>query len=146
MRDEMRHARDAARKRAAGRNKVRTVAMKRKEEYLGARVPKELRSRVVDRAEELGVPVSMLIRDVLMAAFGEPCAGMTSGPQTAFSVANAIAPEFASVLGWEAMRLNRPVQCSRCGIALSAGSSVTVGVYDSGGPHVVLCQSCKEVV
>ena len=51
------------------RDKARATAMKRKEEYLGARVPRELRSKVIARAAELGIPVSILIRNILEQAF-----------------------------------------------------------------------------
>src|SRR3990172_12224513 len=57
--------------RQAGRMRERAVAqaMKRKEEYLGARVPRELKDRVLERAQELGIPASILIRQVLEEAF-----------------------------------------------------------------------------
>lgn len=145
MRDETIHARDAARKRAASRNKARTVAMRRKEEYLGARVPKELRSRVVRRAEELGVPVSILIRDILMAAFRTPQASASPPPSESWAE-RPVESDFSSVLGWEDMRLNKSVQCSRCGVPLSAGSSVTAGVDEVGRRHIILCNACKEAV
>ena len=54
MRDNaMRHARNIG-------NKARANAMKRKEEYLGARVPKELRDKVIAQADRLEIPVSIL--------------------------------------------------------------------------------------
>lgn len=146
MPSENYRARDSARKRATGRHKARAIAMKRKEEYLGARVPTELRNKVIRRADELGVPVSMLIRDVLMAAFGESHAGMTLSHGKITGAGSAMEPGFASVLGWENMRLNRSAVCARCGIELAAGSSVTVGISDAGGRHIVLCASCKEAV
>jgi len=80
----------------ARRNKAVSMAMKRKEEYLGARVPKELRDRVIQCAKEMGIPVSILIRNTLEDAFGEGSSGrgiLSSGKKTS-------AEEFSSVLGW----------------------------------------------
>ncbi|HKI81175.1 MAG TPA: hypothetical protein VKA04_05970, partial [Pseudodesulfovibrio sp.] len=58
----------AARRGKTYRDKATSNAMQRKEEYLGARVPKELRDQVVQRASELGMPVSILIREILEEA------------------------------------------------------------------------------
>ena len=72
------------------RDQALSVAMKRKEEFLGARVPKELRDKVTARANEQGIPVSILIRNILEDAFknhpnlaysargGEPLQGMVA--------------------------------------------------------------------
>lgn len=54
------------------RDNALSVAMKRKEEFLGARVPKELRNKVTARANEQGIPVSILIRNILEEAFKSP--------------------------------------------------------------------------
>src|SRR3569623_1984684 len=54
---------------ATARDKALSLAMKRKEEYLGARVPRWLKDKVMERAREVGVPVSILLRNVLEEAF-----------------------------------------------------------------------------
>ena len=56
MIDVNRRMRDVVRKQANAGQRAHSIAMKRKEEYLGARVPKELREKVLRRAEELGIP------------------------------------------------------------------------------------------
>ncbi len=130
----------------AMRDKAMSVAMKRKEEFLGARVPKVLRDRVIQRASELGVPVSILIRTILEEAFVEGhAAGRNAAVSNLQSVANT-APQparFPSVLGWEEIKLNRQMDCSGCGLRLAPGMLVTLGLGLSGEGHVILCDQCK---
>ena len=130
------------------RDKARASAMKRKEEYLGARVPKELRAKVIAKASELGIPVSILIRNILEQAFsGE---GGYIKPATA-QAETAAAPggqkmtqTFPAVIGWEQITLNRDMQCSSCGVTLSTGSVVTLGLAAPGEDHVILCGKCNK--
>ena len=63
---------DTVNRAQAMRDKALSVAMKRKEEFLGVRVPKDLRDKVTDRANNLGIPVSILIRNILEEAFNGP--------------------------------------------------------------------------
>src|SRR3569832_2340392 len=53
------------------RDQAMAMAMKRKEEYLGARVPRWLKDKVIERARDTGVPVSILIRNILEEVFRE---------------------------------------------------------------------------
>ncbi|MBI3773682.1 MAG: hypothetical protein HY272_13415 [Gammaproteobacteria bacterium] len=122
------------------RERALSMAMKRKEEYLGARVPRELRDRVLQRSKDLGIPVSILIRNILEEAFKEAEAAMTSGQTVAESGGRD--DRFAAVLGWEKMVLNRNVVCSGCSISLHAGQSVTLGL--GAGELIVLCDKCKS--
>ncbi len=131
----------------AMRDKAMSVAMKRKEEFLGARVPKTLRDRVIQRASDLGVPVSILIRKILEEAFSEGQAAghnfVVPNPQAAV---NAVSqpPRFPSVLGWEEIKLNRQMDCSGCGRRLAPGMLVTFGLGVSGEGHIILCDQCKD--
>ena len=119
------------------RDRAVSIAMKRKEEYLGARVPKELRDRVIRRAKELGIPVSILLRNILEDAFKhEPVEVRPAAPLS------GVASRFSSVLGWESIKLNRPIDCSGCGVPLTPGDDVTLGL--GAGEPVVLCDACKD--
>jgi len=166
MYEEAKRMRDQAVRRAArARDRAVSLAMKRKEEYLGARVPRELKEKVARRAKELGIPISILIRNVLESAFGDGAGGavggMGAGGMTASSPAtvagaaplSTAAPvgggdggRFPSVLGWEEIRLNRAVSCAGCGKRLEAGEQATLGIGLPGEGHVILCPSCKETV
>lgn len=134
--------RDAA---LARRDKAVTMAMKRKEEYLGARVPKELRDRVICRAAEMGVPVSILIRKILEDAFGAGGGGdVVDEVREVADVQGPSAGRFDSVLGWERIVLNRAVPCSDCGVQLAAGKNVTLGL--GAAQPVILCDRCKSAI
>ena len=126
------------------RERARATAMKRKEEYLGARVPKELREKVIDRANELGIPVSILIRNVLEEAFSTPAAEM-AGMQSAARDSKPVVDsnDYPDVIGWERIILNRPMTCTGCAQQIDAGSQVTLGLTSPGGDHVILCRDCK---
>ena len=133
------------------RERAVATAMKRKEEYLGARVPKELRDRVIHKADALGMPVSILIRNILEEAirsWGEAtpatAAAVTGGGSVYADLARAPV-RFPNVLGWEEIRLNKSVNCAICGIRLEPGTSVTLGLAGPGEEHVVLCQRCMQV-
>lgn len=123
------------------RDQAVATAMRRKEEYLGARVPRELRDRVIERARELGIPVSILIRNVLEEAFRDPARVPGGVMMPSSQVSPASADRFAHVLGWERIVLNRPVRCAGCGRQLETGMEVTLGL--GGGEHVILCPACK---
>ena len=126
------------------RDKARATAMKRKEEYLGARVPGELRAKVIDRANELGIPVSILIRNILEEAFSVPATGSAAEQ----SVVRGSRPaeninDYPNVIGWEQITLNRPMTCTGCARLIEAGARVTLGLTSPGEDHVILCSSCK---
>lgn len=142
----------AARRGKTYRDKAASKAMQRKEQYLGARVPKDLRDQVVQRASELGMPVSILIREILEEAVSpsrarEDRAGQAgrSGPTPGDSAPAAGTTRFPNVLGWEQILLNRSVDCAGCGVRLNPGVSITLGLAGPGEEHVVLCQRCKHV-
>ncbi len=131
------------------RNKAMAAAKKRKEEFLGARVPKELRDRVIEEAKEQGISVSILIRKILEEAFSDQVS-VSKRYQHGAAQHNSVSSErnmgpeaFPSVLGWEEIKLNRQVACSGCGRTLQPGGQVTVGLSATGGSPVVLCNGCK---
>ena len=120
------------------RDRAFATAMKRKEEYLGARVPKELRDRVIAKAKEQGIPVSILIRNILEDAFKDQPA---AAPEVETPV--SITPDRSlldSVLAWDSISLNKSINCSKCGKLLSAGDDALMGLGSSS--LVVICKSC----
>lgn len=127
----------------ARRDKAVSMAMKRKEEYLGARVPKELRDRVVEKAKKLGIPVSILIRNILEEAFKE--GSLDEGVLISSVSENdkkKISESFSSVIGWESIQLNKTVECSGCGLVLKKGAKANIGLGSQ--QPVVICCACKE--
>jgi len=125
------------------RDKARERAMKRKEEYLGARVPRELKEAVITQANKLGIPVSILIRNILEEAFN---LGEENGNKDRVSDSDTLTrngQQFPGVIGWEDIVLNRTMKCSACGISIERGSTVMLGLSSPGEDHVILCRKCK---
>ena len=126
---------DTVRRARAARDRALRTAMRRKEEYLGARVPRGLKERVIARAAEEGIPVSLLIRQVLEAAFPESDAPATPPAQ---------APA-GPVLAWQAVELAAPGVCARCGEGQPAGARMWHGLGVEPSPYLV-CDGCKEAL
>ena len=142
----------AARSRQGARMRAKALntAMNRKEEYLGARVPKELKDKVIQRAAGLGIPVSILIRKVLEGAFSSEDsdvrwveASQHAKPVAAKAEKN-MAIQYPNVLGWERIRLNRQKACEACGKKVEPGMHATLGLSLQGDEHIVLCDICSE--
>lgn len=155
MEDFGKQMREAAQKHGESmRDQARVFAQKRKEEYLGARVPKELKERVIARAETMGIPVSNLIRNILEEAFrgAEPIparphvADVQRGtPSQVHSQQSSpqLPTEYPSVIGWEQLTLNKEMVCTGCGATMRQASTVTLGLAMPGEAHVILCGQCK---
>ena len=141
---------DATRHASNEREKARAKAMRRKEEYLGARVPKALREKVIAQADKLEIPVSILIRNILEEAFMSTKleGNVKSGQDNEQRIVSAGVQnnnEYPTVIGWEVMTLNRLMTCSGCGKDLKPGSAVTLGLAGPGENHVILCSRCKQL-
>lgn len=132
------------------RGRAMAMAMKRKEDYLGARVPRWLKDKVMARAQDTGVPVSILIRNILEEAFREDRdRTQLRFPPRADTKADAHltgATRFPAVIGWEQIKLNRTMVCSGCGKRMNAGDRVSLGVVGPGEEHVILCGLCEESI
>jgi len=124
------------------RGKAQERALKRKEEYLGARVPRELKEKVIAHANRMGIPVSILIRNVLEEAFsGTEVPVSAAGTESRKDIRSE--QRFPAVIGWEEITLNQTMRCSACEAELDAGMVVTLGLPIPGEDHVILCAKCK---
>ncbi len=126
---------DTIRRVHAARERAMRAAMRRKEEYLGARVPRALKERVIARAAEEGIPVSLLIRQVLEDAF----------PESGASVAPPADAPVGPVLAWQAVELAAKGECVRCGTGHPAGTQMWYGLGGEPSPYLV-CDGCKEAL
>ncbi|MFQ5468748.1 MAG: hypothetical protein ACE5EH_00430 [Gammaproteobacteria bacterium] len=146
MQNSAKQAREAGMKHARSMGqRARASALKRKEEYLGARVPKELRNKVIARADQLGIPVSILIRQVLEKEFYQSAASandiVTESTETGQKQDEAV--RFPGVIGWEDITLNKSMTCTGCQCQIKPGTVVTLGLAGPGEDHVILCSQCK---
>ncbi|HEY3807626.1 MAG TPA: hypothetical protein VGL61_33725 [Kofleriaceae bacterium] len=123
-----------------------------KERVIHTRVPESLEAELRKRAENLGVSVSNLVRNVLGHAFGlvgDVVADSHAIARAAKAVANPSSAPAASVddvLAWQDMVLAKNAVCARCNELLPKGSDGAIGVAEHGGARVVICSSCFEEV
>jgi hypothetical protein len=128
------------------RQKAMAMAMKRKEEYLGARVPKALKDRVIAKADEMNIPVSLLIRRVLEEAFSDGTERQSGWTFLKSAVSENKANEIdklADIIGWKAMEVNQDRSCERCREPLPKGSEAELGFSASDSGYVIVCHTCK---
>jgi hypothetical protein len=123
-----------------------------KERVIHTRVPESLEAELRKRAENLGVSVSNLVRNVLGHAFGlvgDVVADSHAIARAAKAVASPANPAPASVddvLAWQEMVLAKNAVCARCNELLPKASDAAIGVAEHGGARVVICSSCFEEV
>ena len=131
----------------------------RKERVIHTRVPESLEVELRHRAQDLGMSVSNLVRNVLGHAFGlvgdmvadshaiaRAARGDKPGGGPAAPAAGAPTNEelLADVLGWQAIILGKNALCLRCNGMLPRGSDAATGTAEQTGTRVVICGDCLE--
>ena len=134
--------------------------VEKKERVIHTRVPESLEAQLRKRAEDLGITVSNLVRNVLGHAFGlvggvvadshaiaraargEPMkAAPAPAPPAPSALSAPAAPaSFDDVLGWQPIVLGKNAVCVRCNAILPRGSDAAVGL----GTQLVACLACLE--
>jgi len=137
-----------------GRRKRRQI----KDRVLQARIPEQLDDELRDRAEQLGLSVSTIVRNVLLHTFDlvedvvtdtaqiaraiqgrdvrpEPAALAAPDPEPAESDAGA------TVIGWQEAVLNQNGICDTCNVILPVGQRAAFGLPVRPRP-VLLCPDC----
>lgn len=124
----------------------------RKERVLHTRVPERLEAQLRERAEDLGISVSNLVRNVLGHAFGlvgdvvadsHAIARAARGDHRPASAAPAPGPApggIADVLAWQPVKLGKNAVCAQCNTILARGSEAALGA----GTTLVICPACME--
>ncbi len=145
----------------------------RKKRVLHTRISEQLADDIREIAEDLRVPVSNLVRNVLEETFsamervsenvGEVIEEVIDEAARARERierrmrsdwhrprSEAAAPprsprgEFPEVVGWQVLILNRAKDCADCGAGLRSGDRAFVGLTESGlSPHT-LCRNCAD--
>jgi hypothetical protein len=129
---------------------------KTKDRVLQARIPEDLDDELRDRAEQLGLSVSTVVRNVLLHTFdlvegvvsdSAQIARAIQGRETRTATPALAAPEpadtdtGAAVVGWQEATLNRNGVCEQCNTILAKGETAAVGVPVQARP-VLLCLTC----
>ena len=123
--------------------------VERKERVIHTRVPESLETQLRERAQELGVSVSNLVRNVLGHAFGlvgdvvadsQAIARAARGNKQPSSPTPVAATSLDDVLGWQPIVLGKNAVCAKCNAILPRGRDAAVGV----GTQLVVCPTCLE--
>lgn len=124
----------------------------RKDRVLQARIPSDLDEQLRDRAEQLGLSVSTVVRNVLLHTFDlvEGVVADSSEIARVFhyrhtqSSRNSVEEDrgdAATVLGWQEAVLNQNGVCQQCNAILPRGSRVAIGLPIQTRP-ALLCLAC----
>jgi hypothetical protein len=128
----------------------------KKEKVLHARIPEALDAELKDRAADLGVSVSNLVRNVLQNTFGmvgdivadsARIARQARGGKSGHARRRDEAAPAPIILGWQELILGRNALCDRCNAILAKGAAAAVSVPETaspGEPHLVRCLACVK--
>jgi len=125
-----------------------------KDRVLQARIPRHLDEELRDHAEQLGLSVSTVVRNVLLNTFelvegvvadstnlARAIQGRKPRPQTRRLEAPEGSTDETGVIGWQEAVLNRNGVCDQCNTILHRGERAAVGVPVQARP-VLLCPTC----
>jgi hypothetical protein len=129
--------------RPGGRRKSR----KTKDRVLQARIPEKLDEELRERAEQLGLSVSSIVRNVLTNTFSlvedvvADSAQIAGALHDRKSSPSPPAETGSEVIGWQEAVLNQNGVCDSCNAILAIGERGAVGVPVQTRP-VLLCLDC----
>ena len=119
------------------------------------RVPESLEAELRNRASDLGMSVSNLVRNVLGHAFGlvgdvaadaQAVAKAARGERVDAPVNEAEASDWrVEVVAWQPIVLAKNAVCTRCNDLLPRGRDAAIAVVDRG-PRAIICSRCLEEV
>jgi hypothetical protein len=129
--------------------------VEKKARVIHTRVPESLENQLRQRAEDLGVSVSNLVRNVLNQTFGL-VGGVVADSHTVARVARGGRPaappsppapaptSLDDVLGWQPLILGKNAVCARCNEILPKGTDAATGVTETSETRFVICKACVE--
>ncbi|NND67091.1 MAG: hypothetical protein HKN19_05840 [Halioglobus sp.] len=126
--------------------RTRSTRRRTKDRVLQARIPEHLDEELRDRAEQLGMSVSTIVRNVLLNTFDLVEGVVADSSEIARVFTNrepAPAPPEAAtaVIGWQEAVLNKNGVCEACNTILPKGARAAIGV-PAGPRAALLCLEC----
>ena len=141
----------------------------KKERVLHTRISDALDRELRDKAAELGVSVSKLVRNALLstvdlvenivvdsARVAENATNLgnqfgrhdseTTEAQPEHSATQEITFAPAQVIGWQELVLNLNAICVQCNAIMPKGTKAAMGLTMSGGSNQVICLACLDQV
>ena len=127
-----------------------TQDKERHERVIHTRVPETLEAELKERAAQMGISVSNLVRNVLANALGlvnDVVADTEQLVRSALRAQQGNGRE-ATVLGWQPIVLEKNAICDRCNAILARGADAAIAIAEgvSNGARAVICPKCLEEV
>ena len=115
-----------------------------------ARIPEQLDEELRERAEQLGLSVSTIVRNVLLHTFDLVEGVVTDSTQIAKALTGWDEPpsdpdKKLTVIGWQEAILNRNGVCEQCNVILPVGQRAAIGVPTSSSA-TLLCLECLSAL
>jgi hypothetical protein len=115
----------------------------KKERVIHTRVPESLEAQLRQKAQDLGISVSNLVRNVLGHAFGL-VGDVVADSHAIARVARGEKIIDTDVIGWQPMTLAKNAICSRCNEILPKGKPAAIGMTERGAVGPIVCNACME--
>src|SRR5439155_2703742 len=110
-----------------------------KERVIHTRVPESLEAELRRRAQDLGISVSNLVRNVLGHAFGLVGDVVADGHAIARAARGAAAGRSRQIVAWQQIVVAKNTVCSRCTELLAKGTRAAISVHEDGSPGAIEC-------
>jgi hypothetical protein len=138
-----------AEKKQRGKSKRRPT----KDRVLQARIPEQLDEELRDRAEQLGLSVSTIVRNVLLHTFELVEGVVTDSARVGRSLQGRETPapdadeadEATAIVGWQEATLNLNGICETCNSILAKGERAAVALPVQTRP-TLLCLPCLQAL
>jgi hypothetical protein len=115
----------------------------KKERVIHTRVPESLEAQLRQKAQDLGISVSNLVRNVLGHAFGL-VGDVVADSHAIARVARGEKVIDADVIGWQSLTLAKNALCSKCNEILPKGTPAAIGMTERGAVGPIVCNACLE--
>jgi hypothetical protein len=139
---------------AERKSKSRAKSRQTKDRVLQARIPRDLDEELRDHAQQLGLSVSTVVRNVLLNTFelvegvvadsanlARVIQGRKPRTQARLPALSAQNETETGVVAWQEAVLNRNGTCEQCNAILHRGERAAVGLPVRTRP-VLLCHAC----
>jgi hypothetical protein len=121
----------------------------RKERVIHTRVPKSLEDELRRRAEDLGISVSNLVRNVLGHTFGLVGDVVTDSREVARAARGARAARPVrrhekEIIAWQKISVAKETACPRCRNLIAKGADAMIAIHGDGTASAIECTDCAE--
>jgi hypothetical protein len=115
----------------------------KKERVIHTRVPESLEAELRRRAQDLGISVSNLVRNVLGHAFGL-VGDVVADSHAIARAARGERKRGRDVVAWQSLVVVKTTACTRCEVLLAKGTPAAISVHEDGSPGAIECLPCTK--